>query len=82
MLDGEQEMRAPASQVGGVAALGVHRIGRDDRSGDVDAVQQDGEHWDLIRLRPDIYLAQDGAMRMIEGRQQVITGFPAAGRAT
>jgi hypothetical protein len=32
-LDGEQEMRAAAGQVGGVATLGVHRIGGDDRAG-------------------------------------------------
>ena len=81
MLDGEQEMRAAPGQVGGVATLGVHRIGRDDRAGDAYAVQQDGEHRDLIRLRADLHLAQHGTMSMIESGQQVIAGFPAAGRA-
>jgi hypothetical protein len=80
-LDGEQEMRAAPGQVGGVPAPGVHRISRDDRSGDVCAVQQEGEHRDLVRLRPHLHLAQDSTMSMIEGGQQVITGFPAAGRA-
>ena len=81
MLDGEQVMRAAAGQVGGVAALGVHRISRDDRSADVCAVQQHGEHRDLVRLRPHLHLAQDGTVSMIEGGQQVIAGVSAAGRA-
>ena len=81
MLDGEQEMRAAPGQVSGVATLGVHRIGGDDGSGDVDAVQQDGEHRDLVRLRAHLHLAQHGTVGMIEGSQQVIAGFPAAGRA-
>ena len=79
MLDGEQEMRAAPGQVGGVATLGVHRIGRDDRARDVDASQQDGEHGNFVGLRSHLHLAQDGAMGMIEGSQQVIAGFPAAG---
>jgi hypothetical protein len=45
-------MRAAPSQAGGVAALGVHRAGRDDRSGDADAVRQDGEHRDLFDFAP------------------------------
>ena len=45
------------------------------------AVQQDGEHRDLVRLRADLHLAQDGAMSMIEGSQQVLAGFLAASRA-
>ncbi len=72
-------MRAAPGQVGGVAALGVHRIGRDDRAGDVYAVQQHREHRDLVRLGSHFHLAQDGAMGMIEGSQQVITGCAAAG---
>ena len=78
MLDGEQEMRAAPGQVGGVATLGVHRIGCDDRAGDVYAVQQEREHRDLVRLRADFDLAQDGTMSMIEGSQQVIAGIGAA----
>jgi hypothetical protein len=37
-LDGEQVVRAAPGQVGGVATLGVHRIGGDNRSGDTYAV--------------------------------------------
>jgi hypothetical protein len=47
MLDGEQVVRAAPGQVGGVATLGMHRIGGDNRCGDAYAVQQDREHRDL-----------------------------------
>ena len=47
MLDDEQVVRAAPGQVGGVVALGMQRIGGDDRAGDVHAVQQGGEHGDL-----------------------------------
>jgi hypothetical protein len=57
----------------------VHRIGRDDRTGDVDAVQQHREHRDFVRLRPHLYLAQHGAVSMVEGSQQMIAGLAAAG---
>jgi hypothetical protein len=80
-LDGEQVMRAAAGQVGGVATLGVHRVGRDDGSGDAGAVQQEREHRDFIGLRADFRLAQDGAVSMVERGQQVIAGVPAAGGA-
>ena len=81
MLDGEQVMGAAAGQVGGVAALGVHGVRGDDRTGDVDAVQQHGEPGNLIRFDAHLHLAQDGAVSMIQGSQQVITGFPAASGA-
>ena len=74
-------MYAAPGQAGGVAALGVHGVRGDDRPGDVDGLQQDGEHRDFVGLRSYLHLAQDGAMNMIEGSQQVITGFAAAGRA-
>ena len=64
-----------------MAALGVHRISRDHRAADLYAVAQHREHRDFVRLRPHLHLAQDGAMGVIEGSQQVITGFAAAGRA-
>ena len=37
-LDGEQVVRAAPGQAGGVATLGVHRVGGADRSGDLNAV--------------------------------------------
>jgi hypothetical protein len=77
-LDREHVVRAAAGQVGSAGALGVHRVGGDDRPGDLDAVQQDGEHRDLVRLRADFHLAQDGAASMVEGSQQVLAGFTAA----
>jgi hypothetical protein len=39
-LDGEKVMRAAPGQVAGVGTLGVHRISRNYRPGDADAVQQ------------------------------------------
>jgi type III secretory pathway component EscV len=79
MLDGEQVVRATACQVSGVATLSMHRISRNNRAGDIDAVQQYREHRDFVHLGSHLHLAQDGAMGMIEGGQQVITGFAAAG---
>ena len=77
MLDGEQVVRAAACQARGVAALGVHRISRDNRTAEVDAVAQHREHRDFVRLGSHLHLAQDGAMGMIEGSQQMITRLAA-----
>jgi hypothetical protein len=49
-LDDQQVVRAASGQVGGVLALGMQGIGGDDRAGDVDAVQQRGEHGDFVDL--------------------------------
>ena len=75
MLDRDQVVRAAlAGQVLSMGALGVQGIGGDDRPGQVNAVQQRGEHRDLVRLGPDIDLAQDHAVSVIEGGQQVPPG--------
>jgi hypothetical protein len=58
----------------------MHRISGDDRTGDVNAVQQHREHRDLVRLRAHVHLAQDGATGVVEGSQQVLAGFGATGR--
>ena len=58
-------------QVAGVLALGVHRIRGDDRPGQLDPVQQYGQHRDLVGLGLDIDLPQDHAVRVIERGQQV-----------
>jgi len=72
MLDGDQVVRAaPASQVFGVGALGMQGVGGDHGPGQVDAVQQGGEHRDLVRLGLDVGLAQDHAVLVIEGGQQM-----------
>jgi len=47
MLDDQQVVRAAAGQVTGVGALGVQRVGSDDRIADADPVQQRAEHRDL-----------------------------------
>jgi len=80
-LDREEVMGTAAGQAGGVAALSMHRLGGDDRPGDAYAIEQDGEHRDLVVFAPNFHLARDGAVSMIEGGQQVITGGPAASRA-
>ena len=78
MLDGDQVVRAaPASQVFGVGALGMQGVGGDHGPGQVDAVQQGGEHRDLIRLRRNIDLPQDHAADVIEGGQQMPGRLPA-----
>jgi hypothetical protein len=72
MLDRDQVVRAAlAGQVLSMGALGVQGIGGDDRPGQVNAVQQRGEHRDLVRLGLDIGLAQDHAVIVIECGQQV-----------
>jgi hypothetical protein len=71
-LDGNEIVRAAlAGQVLGVGALSVQCVRRDYRSGQFDAVQQDGEHRDLVRLGLDVGLAQDHAVLVIQGGQQV-----------
>ena len=77
MLDGEQVMRAVPGQVDGMGALGVHRIGGDNRAADLYAIQQRGEHGDLVRLGADLHLAQDGAVSMVKSRQKVTAVLPA-----
>jgi hypothetical protein len=81
MLDSEQVIRLSPGQVLSMATLGVQRIGGDDRAGDADALHQDGKHRDFVRLGSHLYLAQDGTMSLVEGSQQVIARFTAAGRA-
>lgn len=66
-LDREHVMRAAPGQIVGVGALGMHRIRGDDRTGDVNPVQQYREHRDLVRLRAHVHLAQNGAVGVVEG---------------
>ena len=71
-LDGEQVMRAAlGDQVLGVGALGVQSVCGDHRPGQVDAVQQGGEHRDLVRFRLHVHLSQDHAVSVIERGQQM-----------
>jgi hypothetical protein len=51
-LDRDHIVCAAPGQVAGVLALGVQRVGADDRTGDLDAVQQGGEQRDLVGLAP------------------------------
>jgi hypothetical protein len=80
-FDGEDVVRAAAGQVAGVLALGVQRVGGDDRPADGDAVQQRGQHRDFVGLRIDLDLAQHHAVRVVEGGQQVPAILAASGRA-
>jgi len=81
MLDDQQVMSAAPGQVGGMTALGVHRVCGDDRPGDIDVVRQHREHGDLVGLGTHLHLAQHRAMSMIKGGQEVIAGLPACGGA-
>ena len=66
MLDDHQVVRAaPGDQVTGLGALGVQGIG-DDCPGQVDAVQEGGEHRDLTGLGLDVDLARDHFVRVVE----------------
>jgi len=72
MLDGHHVMRAAlGDQVIRVGALSVRSVGGDHRAGQVDAVQQGGEHRDLVRFRLHVHLSQDHAMSVIQGSQQM-----------
>jgi hypothetical protein len=58
-----------------VITLGVQRVGGDDRTGDLDAVQQGGEQGDLVGLDAHVHLAQHHAVTMVEGSEQVTPAF-------
>ena len=79
MLDRDHIVCPAPRKVAGVLALGVQRVGGDDRICDLDAVQQDGEQRDLVGLGTHLHLAQHHAMSMIEGGEQVaatVTAMP------
>ena len=59
-------MRTRANEIVGVAVLGMQRIGGDDRTGDVDAVQQRREGVDLIGLAVRHGLTQDNTAELVE----------------
>ncbi|KJK56437.1 hypothetical protein UK12_22440 [Saccharothrix sp. ST-888] len=53
-------------------ALGVHRVGGDDHSGQVgDGVQQGLEAGDLVGLLTDVHLGRDQAGGVLHGGEQV-----------
>ena len=71
-LDGEQVMPAAlGDQVLGVSTLGMHRVCGGYCPGQVDPVQQGGEHRDLVCLGLDVHLSQDYAVGVIERSQQM-----------
>jgi hypothetical protein len=58
----------------GVLTLGVHGVGGDDPSGQVQVFQQRPEPGDLIGLGVDVDLSQDGTTGVLHRRQQVHRG--------
>lgn len=81
-LDDQQVVGTAPGQVFGVAALGMQRVGGDDRAGDVFyPVQHSGEHGNLVRFGAHLHLAQHHAMGVIQGCQQVAAVFAAVPRA-
>ena len=81
MLDDQQVVRAAPGQVIGVGTLGVQGVRGHDGALDLDAVQQRGEHRDLVGLRAHLGLAQDHAVGLIESGQQVAVALAAVGGA-
>jgi hypothetical protein len=75
MLDDQKVARTVLVQVGGVAALGVQRVRGDDRTVDLDAVQQRGEQGDFVGLGAHLDLAEHHAMGVIERGEQVPGGL-------
>ena len=64
-------MRAAPGKVAGVLALGVQSVRGDDRAGDVQSVEQRGEHRDLAGLGAHLHLAQHHPTGLVERREQV-----------
>jgi hypothetical protein len=81
VFDGEDAVRAAAGQVAGVLALGVQRVGGANGPADGDAVQQRGQHRDLVGLRLDPNLDQHHAVSVGQGGEQVPAILAASGRA-
>ena len=73
-FDDEYVVRAAFVHIEGVAVLGVQRVGGDHRAGDVETVQQRGEHGDFVRLRVDLGLAQHDARTVVERGEQMPRG--------
>lgn len=51
-VDDEYVVRAALVQIDGMAVLCAQRVGGDHCAGDVETVQQWGEHGDFVRLGP------------------------------
>lgn len=79
-LRGEQVVRAAAGEVGGVATLGVQRVGGHDRLGDVDAVQQRRECRYLVGLGLYRGLPQHHPSGGVERREQMNPGLVVVAR--
>lgn len=62
------------SDLVGVAALSVHRVGGDDDAAQVQTGQQRGERRDLVALRLDLSLCDHGLAAVQSGGQQVDGG--------
>jgi hypothetical protein len=60
-----------ADQPVGVGVLGVHGVGSDDPSSQVQALQQRLERGDLVGLGVHLGLGQDAAAGVVHHRQQV-----------
>ena len=80
-LDDQQVVGATPGQVGGMFPLGMQRVGGNDRTGDIETVQQRAEHGDLVGLGVHLHLAQDRALRMVEGGEQVAAALAAVTRS-
>ena len=81
-LHGQYVVRAAAVQVLGVAVLGMQRVGGDDRTGDVQTVEQRGESRYFIGLSIHDRLGEHRAVGDVErGKQMHRAGVTEAGTA-
>ncbi len=81
VLDREREVRAAPVHIVRRGTLAMQGIRRHDSSVQVHAVQQRGDHRDLVRLGADLDLAGDHALLAGQGGQQVhlaAVGVPGA----
>ena len=76
-FDRDHIVRAAPGKVAGVLPLGVQSVSGDDRAGDVQAVQQLGEHRDFVGLGAHLHLPQHHAMTVVESGEQVTAVFTA-----
>jgi hypothetical protein len=70
-LDDQQVASAGVDQEGGVVALGVQRVGGDQRTGKVQAGQQRPELGDLVGRRRHLALGEHGPVVVVQRCQQV-----------
>jgi hypothetical protein len=81
-LDDQDVVPAPGDDVLGMAGLGVHRVGGDDTSTEIEPFQQRREGRDFIALRGDLPLGDHGLALVQDGGKEVDGRLLAGAAAT